>query len=351
MRTGERRQQETTLLLDTLMPEILGEIGRKLYESSGIRSSLNAISRISHAGKVLAIYLCSKLTPTQASYQWQLDWLRLINHFGKEEKECYLDVVKTIAQQLPMTPFNPSKYLAEHFAEVTAPAFIASIARVKLSCNDRSSTQAALELIESQSQMEPLSRTEITLDYAAKKKRKDLFESLLAAAERHGNCRFNINEGGVGNAIAAAAKKNLLDQMAFFPSSTTGIANVAFALKDNTSVRTASIVVSTPMEIDELLLALSGLPRLQRLEMFLVKPCSSPALAEMVKRSSALGDLKIMSPHASSADDTPPDAATIQAQAALKFALETRSPSLRHEIHPIHLPQPPAAATPEARED
>ena len=353
MRTDKRRQQETALFLDKLLPEILGEIGRKLHESSAMRPSLNAISRVSHAGKSLAVYLCSKLTPMQASDQWQRDWMRLISHFGKDEKqkEQYLEVVKTIARQLPMTPFNPSKYRSEHFADVTAPKFIASIPRVKLPCNGQNSSQAALELIESQLQMEPASRTEIMLDYAAKKKNKDCFENLLATAEPHGNCRFNISESGAGNAIAAAAKKNLLHYMAFFPSSTTGTANVASALKGNTSIRAASIVISTPMEMDELLLALSGLPGLRRLEIFLPGPGSSPALAELVKRSSALEDLKIMSHHFSNADDIPPDAAMIHARTALKLALETRGPSFRYDIHPIHLPQPPTAAAPQARKD
>ena len=326
MRTDERRQQETALFLDKLMPEIIGEIGRHLHESSAMRPSLNAISRVSHSGKSLAIYLCSKLTPMQASDQWQRDWLRLISHFGKDQKERYLDVVKTIAQQLPMTPFNPSRYRSEYFEDVTAPKFIASIPRIKLSCNDQTSAQAALELIKPQLQMDPASRTEITLDYAAKKKKQGLFESLLAAAELHGNCRFNINENAAGSAISAAAKKNLLDYMAFFPSSRTNTANVALALKGNTSIRAASIVILTPMQMDELLLALSGLPRLHRLELFLPGPSSSPALAEMVKRSGALAELKIMPLHFSNIDELPPDAAMIHARAALKLALETRGP-------------------------
>lgn len=83
----------------------------------------SAISRISLAGKSLAIYLRSKLTLIHASDQWQRDWMRLISYLGKDEKqkEQYLEVVKTIAPQL---------------------------------------------------QMEPASRTDITLDYAATKRRR-----------------------------------------------------------------------------------------------------------------------------------------------------------------------------------
>jgi hypothetical protein len=63
MRTDERQHQQTALFPDELMPEILGEIGRKLRQASAMRPSLNAISCVSHAGKLLAAYLCSKLTP------------------------------------------------------------------------------------------------------------------------------------------------------------------------------------------------------------------------------------------------------------------------------------------------
>ena len=74
-------------------------------------------------------------------------------------------------------------------------------------------------------------------------------------------------------------------------------------------------------------------------------------MAEMVKRSSALAELNIRSPHVSGTDEPAPDAAMIHAKAALKIALETRGPSFRYEIHPLYLPKPPAAAAPEASGD
>jgi hypothetical protein len=277
--------------------------------------------------------------------------MQLLRHFGKDEKERYLNVVKTIARQLSMTPFFPSMYLSGHFAEMTSPKFIASIPRVKLSCDHPSSIQAALALMESQLQMEPASRTEITLCYSAKKTRKDLFESLLATAELHGNCRFNISESGAGDAIAAAAKKNLLHSMSFFPGSKTGTADVAFALKGNTSTSIASIAISKPMKMDDLLLALSRLPCLHRLEIYLPGPSASPALAEMVRSSNAVADLKIMSSSPLSASKITPDAAMIHARAALKLALETRGPSFRYEIDPVYLPDPPAVTAPGATKE
>lgn len=349
MRMDERRSRETTLFLDQLPPEILGEIGRKLYVTCALRPTLNAMSRVNHAGKSLAIFMCSKLTARQASDQWFRDWLQLNRFFKQDQKERYLASVRTIARQLTMTPINPSEYVSEHFGDITAPEFLAAVPRLALSCNSPGAGKAALALIESQLQMAQELRTEITLNFSSNIN-MDLLESLLAAAEPHGNCVFNIVESGDGSGIAAAATKNLLRYMSFFPGS-KGTAAVAAALKGNTSLNAASIVFLQPMEMDDLLLALSRLPRLHRLEIHLPGPNTSPALADMVKGSVALADLKIMTSHRPSADASAADALQTHARAQLKLALETRGSSFRYEIDPVYLPELPGTPSAKARQD
>lgn len=346
VRSGQDRQQETESLLDRFIPEILGEIGRQLYEFHALRPSLNAITQTSHAGKALAVSLCSKLTPKQAFEQWQSDWLKLLGYFKEakpEEKERYLATVRTIAGQLTMTPMHPSETISPYFVDVTAPEFIASIPRVALPCNSPAASQAALRLLESQLTMPADARTEIIFHYLCGRD-QDLFDRLIAAARQHGNCCFSIVDDGTGKAIAEAATKDLVHYMSFMPKHPAAIAAVASALKCNTSLRTASIVIAMPMNVDELILALSRLPCLQQLVIYLPGPGSSQALPQLIRSSTALVDLTIMSSRPSSASEATPDAALIQARVELALALEARGPSLRYDIDPLFLPKRSIAA-------
>lgn len=365
-------------LLTSVPPEILADVGRELHESRALRPALNAIVRTSHQGKALAAALCCRLTQAQAEEQWNLDGRSLQRYFTEEkksgEREVFLSTVRAVANQLSMAPMDPYNVAPHYSHDLMAPEFVASIPKVTFRIAGGESIKVVLSLLQSQFDMVANARTEFTLTILANDGKSE-YEGLIAAAERHGKCRFIII-GQASELIGAAASRQILDRIYFIPNGPEDTSLVASALKGNTSLREADITLPRSAVADELILALSGLPALRRLGLIIPAPESRSALAELVRRNTGLVSLEVKSsipptvsqarPNAKPTDISAAidkrklalanaeiaiangDLATAMAEIAivkgeiakldLKKALEARGNSLQWEIDPVFLP-------------